>query len=335
MWVGSSPDVVFAGYSWAAGMSRFACTEPPAAASRAFLYQAIRDFFRHRQVLEVETPVLSVAGNTDPAIESFRTADNPPKWLRTSPEFFHKRLLVEQGFDLFEIGKVFRRGESGARHNPEFSLLEWYRLGFVMQDLMHEVAELLAEVFLAFDKKLVDPLFVTYADVFQQQTGISPLDASQESLRQACADHGYNGPPLERDACLDLLFSLAVQPRLAHGRVVFVSHYPATQAALAQIDPDNEKQALRFECFIDGLELANGYQELTDATEQAHRFTADARTRQRQGLPAVPADKRFIAALEAGLPPCSGVALGLDRLLMLVTGARHIQDVLWFPWEKA
>ncbi len=310
-------------------------TPQPAAISRAFLYQIIRDFFRQRQVLEVETPLLSVAGNTDPAIESFHTADDPPKWLRTSPEFFHKRLLAEQGFDLFEIGKVFRRGESGPRHNPEFSLLEWYRLDYTLDELMQEVAQLLHAVYAGFGQRLRTPVFWRYDDVFQQYTGLSALSAPLRTLQDACLKTGYQGEPLSRDACLDLLFSLRVQPELEKSRAVFVSHYPASQAALAQIDANDPRQALRFECFVDGMELANGYQELTDAAEQARRFAADINTRKQRGLPPVPMDRQLLSALETGLPECSGVALGLDRLLMLVTGASHIQDVLWFPWEKA
>jgi len=307
----------------------------PAALSRAFLYRTVRDFFTARDVVEVETPVLSTAGNTDPAIESFRTMSEPPGWLRTSPEFFHKRLLARHGFDLFEIGKVFRQGESGPRHNPEFSLLEWYRLGFSLSDLMQEVAQLLQAVFSAFGKKLQAPRFCRYGKVFTAHTGLSAFNAPLAALQAACHAAGYTGPDLSRDHCLDLLFSLKVQPRLPRDCAVFVSHYPASQAALAQIDPDNEQQALRFECFVDGLELANGYQELTDADEQARRFAADVRTRQLRDLPPVLPDQKFLAALESGLPACSGVALGLDRLLMLVTGAASIEDVLWFPWDDS
>ncbi len=307
----------------------------PAAFSRAFLYRTIRDFFAARDVVEVETPVLSSAGNTDPQLESFRTDGQPPAWLRTSPEFFHKRLLAQHGFDLFEIGKAFRQGESSTRHNPEFSLLEWYRLGFTMTALMQEVEQLLQTVYAAFRKNLQPPQFFRYGEVFAEHTGLSPFTASLAHLQAACRSAGYSGQALERDHCLDLLFSLQVQPQLPQDCAVFVSHYPASQAALAQLDPENNQQALRFECFVDGLELANGYQELTDPAEQLRRFEADASTRQRNGLVSVPPDEKFLAALHHGLPACSGVALGLDRLLMLVTGAASIDEVLWFSWADS
>jgi lysyl-tRNA synthetase class 2 len=314
-------------------MTRFSAPKP-AAASRAFLYQTIRDFFARRQVLEVETPVLSAAGNTDPAIESFSTADDRPRWLRTSPEFFHKRLLAEYGFDLFEIGKVFRQDESGQRHNPEFSLLEWYRIGFDMAALMQEVAQLLLAAHDAFERPLDAPQFHRYRDIVQQHTGLDPFTASLTSLQKACQKGGYAGSPLARDACLDLLFATQVEPKLTRNCPVFISHYPASQAALAQIDPVDPRQALRFECFLNGLELANGYQELTDAAEQVRRFEHEQQARALSGQRSVPVDTRFLAALEKGLPACSGVALGLDRLLMIITDAQSISDVLWFPWPE-
>ncbi len=307
----------------------------PLLRQRAFLWHRVRAFFAERGVLEVCTPVLSAAGNTDVHIESFSASPlcdgQSHSHLRTSPEFFHKRLLASGSGDIYEIGPVFRRAELGRLHNPEFSLLEWYRVGWDMARLMDEVVALLRELHTAFGRPLPRTRFIAHRDLFLEILQLDSLSAPDQALIDACVAHGYSGSQLERSDALDYLFSLRIQPNLPRDEILLVHRFPACQAALAQLDAQQPAAALRFECLLNGVELANGYQELTDAEEQRARIQAELQTRRERGLSRVLPDERFIAALRLGLPDCAGVALGLERLLMQLLGLENLVDVLPFP----
>jgi elongation factor P--(R)-beta-lysine ligase len=319
--------------------------------ARQKLYQCVRAHFAAQNVLEVETPIRSVYGNTDPAIESVRagrtetavgamgqpirpqaaqSAVGPSAmWLRTSPEFFHKRLLAQGAGDLFEIAKVFRAGEASLRHREEFSMLEYYRLGYDERMLMHDLASMLQTCFAAFDQAPRRLQFCSYREWFLSGLALDPLRASDAQLLQAAHDAGAVGH-MDRDACLDLLRSHVLEPRLDRQTLFFVHDFPASQAALARLSDDGES-ARRFELFCGGLELANGYFELTDASEQHRRFWADNAKRRANSQLEMPIDVQLLSALEQGLPSCAGVALGLDRVLMLLLEVDDIAKILAFP----
>jgi len=306
----------------------------------------LRRFFADKGVLEVETPLLSAAGTTDPQIHSFETryqgpdaAQGRPLYLATSPEFAMKRLLAAGSGPIYQVCKAFRQGEAGRLHNPEFTLLEWYRPGFDHFRLMDEVEALV--VALA-DGRLPDEAAerLSYAELFQRHLGLDPHTADSEALARCAAGFAVlaDVSGLDRDGWLDLLMSHVIQPRLGQGRLTFVYHYPASQAALAQIRQsaaDEPAVAERFELFYRGVELANGFHELTDATEQRVRFERDQVQRRAQGLAPIPMDERLLAALGEGLPPCAGVALGLDRLLLVFNDLAQLSDVVAFPLERA
>ncbi len=305
--------------------------------ARAGFLEEIRRFFRSRGVLEVETPVLSHASGTDPALEPFHTRYKGPGgerrlYLQTSPEFHMKRLLAAGSGDIFQLCHAFRQEERGARHNPEFTLLEWYRLGFDHHRLMAETAELVQHLLggmLPVEKRL-------YADLFVERFGWHPLEVDLETLAGAAVELGVAAGGLERrDQWLDLLMALRIEPELGRGCLTFVYGYPASQAALARLCDDDSRLACRFELYLEGLELANGFYELTDAAEQRARFEADNRQRRELGKAPLPLDERLLAALETGLPKCAGVALGVDRLLMLKLGAERLDEVLSFPFDEA
>lgn len=307
--------------------------------ARQRLNHCIRTFFAERAVLEVETPILSVAGTTDPSIESFVThyqfaAGPGPRWLRTSPEFFHKRLLAAGSGAIYELGKVFRNGELGPRHNPEFTLLEWYRPDFDESALRAEIIDLLHSCAAAFGRELPAVESLSFAQLFQRHAGIDPFLASVKQLRARCADLGAVGE-LDRDACLDLLRSLVIEPALDPAGAVFVTDFPPSQAALARLKSGNPQTAARFELYLGRLELANGYHELADAREQRRRFANDVEVRGQRRQPAVAIDEHFLAALSAGLPDCSGVALGVDRLLCWLLGVATLDGALPFPFPVA
>jgi lysyl-tRNA synthetase class 2 len=300
---------------------------------------SVRRFFDERGVIEVETPVMGAATVTDPMLAPIAVDSRGLEgslasrfWLQTSPEYPMKRLLTAGSGAIYQIARVFRRGERGPLHNPEFSLLEWYRPGFGYADLIDEIGELLA---LVLPQRPV--VVQSYAQLFVEQLGIDPLIASDLELRAVADRHGVDVPAgLDFDAMLDLLMGTLIAPRLGRDCWFFVSHFPASQAALARLSPDDERTAERFECFIDGIEVANGFRELVDAAEQRRRFEADRTRRRERGEPEPPeADERLLAALEAGMPECSGVALGLDRLLMIALGAQAIDEVIAFPVERA
>ena len=307
---------------------------------RADLYALVRRFFAERGVLEVETPVLSSAGNTDPNIESFalrfdgpRSAGDATRWLRTSPEFPLKRLLAAGVGDCYELGRVFRNGEAGKRHNPEFTMLEWYRVGMDHHQLMDEVSELLkAALTLAGRRATVRD--TSFRQLYQDKFGFDPMLAPEEELRSPLQVYGIDPAGLTRDDWLDLLMTHLIQPTLPANRILLVYDYPASQCALAKVRAGDPPLAERFEVFLGPLEVANGYHELNDAAEQRQRFEADlARRRARQAaLPDI--DERLLAGLPK-LPACAGVALGVDRLMMALMGTDKISDVLAFPFDRA
>ena len=316
-------------------------TAPPKALRlRADLYALIRRFFAERGVLEVETPVMSAAGNTDPNIESFslrfdgpRAAGAPQRWLRTSPEFALKRLLAAGVGDCYELGRVFRNGEAGKRHNPEFTMLEWYRLGWDHHRLMDETAELLkAALSLAGRRATVRD--TSFRQLYQEKFGFDPMTAPEEELRAPLGVYGIDPAGLTRDDWLDLLMTHLIQPTIPANRILLVYDYPVSQCALAKIRPGKPPVAERFEAYLGPLEMANGYHELTDPAEQRARFEADLARRRARNAAEPPLDERLLAALPK-LPACAGVALGVDRLLMALAGAEKIADVLAFPVERA
>jgi lysyl-tRNA synthetase class 2 len=311
---------------------------------RAQLLRRIRTFFDQHGVLEVDTPALSQAAVSDPHLHSFTTCYHGPGphhgrtlYLHTSPEFAMKRLLATGSGCIYQIARVFRDGEAGRRHNPEFTLLEWYRVGFTHHRLMDEMEALLRQVLAGFIDLNVT-LRLSYHEAFLRYLRIDPHRATAEQLRQCCIAHAVEPPPGmpvdATDAWLDLLLSHCIEPRFEHGRLVFIYDYPASQAALARLRPGPGTPALaeRFELYLNGIELANGFHELNDPLEQRRRFERDNQTRQQLGLEAMPIDERLLAVLSE-LPDCAGVALGFDRLLMIAAGKAKLDQVLTFAFE--
>jgi lysyl-tRNA synthetase class 2 len=296
-----------------------------------------RSFFAQRQVLEVETPVLGIHTVTDPHLESFVVSDGQrvDGYLQTSPEYAMKRLLAAGSGSIYQITRAFRRGERGRLHNPEFTLLEWYRVDWDHHRLMDEVESLLRLLLAAANSGTVarPSRRVTYRQLFGDTLGLDPHRASDQDLTALVARH--NGPQgLERDGLLAFLLSHVVEPRLERPGLTFLHDFPATQAALARLTRDElgTTVAARFEVYLDGIELANGFHELCDSREQSRRFERDLSARRRRGDRVLPVpDCRLLAALESGLPDCAGVALGFDRLLLVASGARSLDDVISFP----
>lgn len=307
---------------------------------RAELNALIRRFFAERSVLEVETPILSAAGNTEPNIESFSTmfgghVDAGPRerWLRTSPEHPLKRLLAAGVGDCYELGRVFRDGEAGRRHNPEFTMLEWYRVGWDHRRLADETAELV-QAALALVGRRADIVQRSYRDWFVAGLGLDPFTATLEELQAPLADVRIDADGLGRDDWLDLLVTHRLQPSFPRDRISVLHDYPATQCALARIRPDEPPVAERFELYVGPSELANGYHELADSTEQRARFERDNERRRARGQRELPIDENLLAVLDA-LPDCAGVALGIERLLMALAGTDAIGDVLAFAFDRA
>jgi len=307
---------------------------------RAGLNAAIRAFFAERGVLEVETPVLSAAGNTEPNIESFQArfsghvdAGSPLRWLRTSPEYPLKRLLAAGVGDCYELGRVFRNGEAGGRHNPEFTMLEWYRVGWDDRRLAGETIELVQRA-LAAVGRCAEVQVTTYRELFIDGLGIDPFSASLAQLQAPLASIRIDGEGLGRDDWLDLLMTHHLQPAFPVDRITVVHDWPASQCALARIRAGEPPVAERFELYLGAFELANGYHELNDAAEQRARFERDNRTRAARGLPQPPLDENLLRALPS-LPDCAGVAVGIDRLLMALRGTPRIADVLAFDFARA
>jgi lysyl-tRNA synthetase class 2 len=311
------------------------CASDEALRVRASAFADIRAFFADRGVLEVDTPHLSAAGNTDPSLANFRLSSGGTDYfLATSPEFAMKRLLAAGAGDIYQLAHVFREAELGAHHNPEFMLLEWYRRGFELDELMDETVELVHSVG---DGRSRDyPVErVEYRELFRRTLRVDPIEATLAQLRDCAHSLEAAVPALadERDLWLDWLMGAYVQPAMAPHTLTLVSRYPASQAALAQLHEDGVT-AQRFELFCGPLELANGYRELTDETEQRARFAAELATRRARGLAEPPPDERFLAALPH-LPRCCGVALGVDRLVMLLLGEQRLEDVMSFAAHNA
>lgn len=306
--------------------------------TRAKLLAEIRRFFTDRGLLEVETPVLSEFGVTDVHLATFSTEFISPfggqsktLWLSTSPEYHMKRLLAAGSGPIFQIGKVFRNEEAGNRHNPEFTMLEWYRPHFDMYRLINEVDDLLQQIL-----ECPPAESMSYQFAFQQYVGLDPLSADLSELAEKAKKHQLIGAENEnRDTLLQFLFSTVVEPQIGQEAPVVVYHFPASQAALAQISSEDLRVAERFEFYYKGLELANGFHELSDAREQLRRFQQDNLQREKMGLPVRAIDTRLLAALQAGIPNCSGVALGVDRLLMIAMGTESIKDVISFAIDNA
>jgi len=308
--------------------------------ARADLYRKIREFFYQRQVLEVETPALSRFANPDPNIHSLAVSsplqggDSVTGFLHTSPEFAMKRLLAGGSGAIYQICKVFRGREQGRLHNPEFSMLEWYRPGFSLQQLMDEVEQLVrcALPNLGPCEKL------TYAELFYRHFSIDPHQATPAQLQSLARQHELHVLGMEDakiEAWFDLLFSHILQPTLGQDRCSFVYDFPVSQCALARLNQHPRSGAARFELIVNGVELANGYDELRDAVEMRRRFEHDQAVRRAAANLNYPYDEWVLAAIEAGLPESCGVALGLDRLLMLQQGAQHINEILSFGWAQS
>lgn len=313
---------------WRPGASRHAIE------ARARLLADIRGFMDAHGILEVETPILSRAGTSDPNIRSLATDEANRTFLRTSPEYALKRLLASGHRRIYELGRVFRAGERGQYHNPEFTMLEWYHAGTGYLELAAEVLDLIRACGSgAFDGW--QEQWFTYRDLFLEHAGLDPWQCSETDLAACAAERGINSGPLAQSEWLDLLFAAVVQPALPGESLNVVRDFLPEQAALARIRRGDPPVAERFEVFIGQLEVANGYQELTDPDEQLQRFQRERRAREMLGEEPPPLDARLIAALRHGLPECSGVALGVDRLLMSILKLERIGSVLAFDAGRA
>ncbi len=316
--------------------------------ARARLLARTRAFFERRSVLEVDTPLLCAAGAVDAHLEPIAVPGAAEtRYLPTSPEHSMKRLLAAGSGPIFQIAHAFRSGERGRLHNPEFTILEWYRPGFDHHRLMDEVEELMRELFAPDGREaeaggaLPAARFerMTYRAAFERALGLDPHSASLDALAAAARRAGREPPASlsvrDRDAWLHFLLATCVEPTLAGEVPTFVVDYPKSQAALARLRPDDPSVAERFELYVRGIEIANGYHELADAAEQERRFVAANRERRAARKSELPIDERLLVALRCGLPPCAGVAVGFDRVVMLAMGATSIDEVLAFPYERA
>ena len=304
---------------------------------RAQALRWTREFFHERGVLEVETPAMVNAAVSDVNLGSVRVempGRDAPLFLHTSPEYAMKRLLAAGSGDIYQVCHVYRGAERGRQHNPEFTMLEWYRLGFSLDELMDEVGQLVRGLL----REELPVEMLSYREAVATHAGFDPLDAPDAELIRAAEVLGMDSAHshrASRDELLDLIVGAQVGPALGANALTFVHGYPASQAALARLDSTDPRVALRFELYHRGIELANGYHELSEINEQRQRFGNDQELRRRRGLPVNPLDPNLLAALEAGLPDCAGVALGFDRVLMLAMGTASIDDVLAFPVERA
>lgn len=304
--------------------------------ARARLLEKLRKFMNKHGILEVETPILVDAAVSDPHIESFETALQYPggrhirkHFLHTSPEYAMKRLLASGSGPIYQICRVFRDNEIGKYHNPEFTMLEWYRPEYDHHQLMDELDELLQVLnFKPAQKK-------TYAEVFKEKTDLDPHTTALVELQKTATDYGYTAQGDERSVLLDFIFSHCVCDHIGHECPHMIYDFPVVQSALARIRHSDPPVAERFELFIHGLEIANGFHELCDAGEQKKRFVQDNLQREKSGKPEVFIDEKFIEALKYGLPPCAGVAVGVDRLLMAMHHCTDIREVIAFPVDRA
>ena len=313
---------------------------------RARLLRTVRTFFDQRGYLEVETPLLSADATVDPNLDPFVTRWIPPGaapphgrdlYLQTSPEFGMKRLLAAGATAIYQVTRAFRNSELGRLHNPEFTLVEWYRAGDTYGDQMDVTEDLVRRVLgeagassrLAADRERF--LRTSYQEAFERHAGFAPLTMSSEDLAEAALSRKLTPPPglprSDRDGWLNFLLLELVEPHLGQERPEFLYDYPASQAALARVRPGDPPAAERFELYVRGIELCNGYQELTDAEELRRRI--------REQDAGLPLGSRLLDAMEAGLPACSGVALGFDRLVMLAAGASSLSEVIAFPFDRA
>ncbi len=301
------------------------------ARARAKLLGRLREYFQQQVVLEVSTPALTSGTATDPNIDSFnlRLGDQNV-YLHTSPEHFMKRLLAAGYPDIYQVSRVFRKGEAGCRHMPEFTMAEWYRLGFRLREIMDDTINLVTALFAK--REFATAEYLSYENAFSSAIGLCPLDTTSEDLANALDADTALRKSLgnDHDAWLDLAMATRVARSFANDRLTVVYHYPASQASLARVCPDNDEAADRFELYCGPVELANGFVELTDPDEQLRRFEDDRRKRQEAGKSVPDVDEALINALRAGLPECAGVALGLDRLLMIDEGRDDIREVTSF-----
>jgi lysyl-tRNA synthetase class 2 len=313
---------------WRPGASRYAVE------ARARLLGNIRKFFSERKVLEVETPVLSRAGNSDPNISSLSTDSQPRKYLRTSPEYALKRMLAAGFGDIYELGRVFRAGEKGRFHNPEFTLLEWYRKGVGYLDLASEVCDLIRYCGEGqFDDWPTQQ--ISYRELFLQHTGLDPFFCSETDLSVLAAERGVSAFSMGQLEWLDLILGQIIEPALPGETITVVHEFLPEQAALSRIRPVDPPVAERFEIYLGQIELANGYQELTDPEEQLKRFESEQKLKTARGEEVAPLDRNLIEALKHGVTDCSGVALGVDRLLMSIIKLEHIDAVLTFSADRS
>ncbi len=312
---------------WQASADLFALS------ARAALLQKLRHFFQQRNLLEVDVPALGRAAVTDPHIDSIAAqVCDETLYLQTSPEFHMKRLLASGSGDIYSLAKAFRNGEAGRKHNPEFTMLEWYRVGWTDHQLMDEVSELLQHCL-----TLSSVERISYRALFQRHLGLDPHRASVAQLKSLANQYGeFDWPDSDRDTWLDLLMTHVIEPNMGEG-LMLVHDFPASQAALARLHKDSEGEVIarRFEAYVGGVELANGYWELCDSEEQAARLQQDLDKRAQLNLPQYPSDQCLVAALESGMPECAGVALGVDRLLMLASGISDIRQLMAFPFDRA
>lgn len=307
---------------------------------RAKIVNEIRHFFADRGVLEVETPTMSQATVTDVHLRAFETQFTGPGaaqgitlYLMTSPEYHMKRLLAAGSGPIYQMGRSYRNEEAGRYHNPEFTMLEWYRPHYDMYRLINEVDDLLQQTL-----ECESAESLSYQQAFLRYLDIDPLTAEKDKLREVAAKLDVSNiadTEEDRDTILQLLFMVGVEPHIGLEKPTFIYHFPASQASLAEISSEDHRVAERFEVYYKGVELANGFRELTDAAEQRQRFERDNRKRASMGLPEQPIDENLLAALEHGFPECAGVALGIDRLIMLALGAERISDVITFPVDRA
>lgn len=303
---------------------------------RARLLKCIRAFFDARNILEVETPIIASVGTTDPHIDSLQTMfRGETYYLNTSPEYSMKRMLADDGQPIYQICKVFRDDELGPHHNPEFSMLEWYRPGFDMHQLMNEMGDLLTNV-LAQESVVIDHL--SYRQVFEEFAEIDPHQVGVEDCRSCAINHNIEQPvglDDNKDEWLDWLLTQLVIPSFEPEHFTFIYDYPASQCSLARLREDEQgvQVASRFELFYGEVELANGFHELQSSTEQKQRFESENRRRIEVGKSAIKIDENLLGALSHGLPDCSGVALGLDRLLMVMCRKESIDKVMTFPFS--
>lgn len=302
---------------------------------RASMLRAARDYFAATRTLEVDTPTLSEAAVSDVHLASVTAeACGQRRYLHTSPEYPMKRLLAAGCGDIWQIARVYRDGESGRYHNPEFTLIEWYRVGIDHHSLMSDVERLISAM-LPPSRHFDSAERLTYREAVQLHAGVDAFDDPMAVLIARLESSGIDVPISirgDRDACLDLIMSTLVGPQLGRERLSFIYDYPASQAALARI---RGRVASRFEAYYEGIELANGFHELGAHEEQRARFAADLAGRAQRELPRAPIDERFLSALAHGLPECAGVALGFDRLVMCAVGAKHIDEVIAFPFARA